>query len=181
MPLLKTLSVALVCLPAFLFAQEFDKKAFCKSLQLSMTALETSHDSLKGEYVGENSFGIQQWNAKILLQDAFIGIYEHSSYLSNEYRATYVLAENADMAEAAALYKQLVSATRSCYGADFFLEEKVTTEYRGGKKAEQLEAVFTRMAAGRNTGFQFPYIRISSTAYETGETFEVLVELISQF
>ena len=144
-----------------------------------MTALETSYDSLKGEKVGTNMLGIQQWKAKKTLQGAITGIYEDSGYLSNEFRATYVMDENANKTKAEARYKQLVNATRTCYGTDFFLEEKVTTEYRGSKKVQQLEAQFTRMVAGSSTGYQYPYIRISSTAYETGENFEVLVELIS--
>lgn len=165
-------------LPTRIFAQDVDKKVFCHSLQAAMTALETSADSLKGEYVGVNTLGIQQWKAKLTLHGALAGIYEDSGNLSNEFRATYVMRENAAKAEASALYKQLVSATRGCYGTDFFLEEKVSTEYRAGKKVEQLEAIFTRMVEGRGTGFQYPYIRISSTAYEAGDTFEVLVELI---
>jgi len=178
MPFAKIILLSSFFIPLHSFEQDFDKKAFCASLQTAMTAFETSYDSLKGEYVGANSFGIQQWKPKINLSGAASGYYDYSTYLSEEYRATYVMKENAQKADAEALYKQLVSATRSCFGVDFFLEEKVTTEYRGGKKVQQLEAQFTRMVAGSNTGYQYPYIRISSTAYETGETFEVLVELI---
>lgn len=180
MPIAKIFLLSFTFLPFYSFAQDFDKKAFCSSLQATMTAFETSYDSLKGEYVGANSFGIQQWKPKINLSGTVLGYYEYSTYLSEEYRATYVMQENAQKADAETFYKQLVNATRTCYGTDFFLEEKVTTEYRGGKKVQQLEAQFTRMIVGSSSGYQYPYIRISSTAYETGETFEVLVELISQ-
>lgn len=172
--------MAICCLlPQVVIGQEFDKKAYCSSLRAAMSAFEASYDSLKGEYVGANSYGIQQWKTKVMLSGAKLGTYDYSTYLTEEYRATYVMLENAKKSESAALYKQLVQATRSCYGMDLFLEEKVSTEHRGGVKVEQLEAEFTRSEWGRGTGHQYPYIRISSTAYETGETFEVLVELIA--
>lgn len=177
MPEKLLVSVSMLFMALFAPAQDFDKKAFCASLKHAFTAFESSDDSLKGDYAGVNSLGIEQWKAKISLPDAVEGIYEYSSYLSPEYRATYLMRKNADADEAAELYKKIVSAVRQCYGMDFLLEEKISTEYRGGKKVEQLEAVFTRSIAS-SSGYQTPYIRVSSTAYETGSDFEVLVELV---
>lgn len=178
MPCIRILLFSISIFSTHLFAQDFDKKLFCQSLQTVWTAFGTDYDSLKGEYIGANAFGIQQWKCSIPLYGSVAGTYDYSTYLSTEYRATFVMKEQEKKTAAETLYKQLVNATRACYVSEFSLEEKITTEYRGGKKTEQLEALFSPMREGQGSGQQNSSIRISSTAYETGETFEVLVELI---
>jgi len=169
--------ICLLLLPLSGSPQDIDRKAFCKELNEIVTAFAHSKDSLKGEYVGENKFGIQQWVAKYPLPGAMEKFYEHTSLESTEeFRATYVMKESAPQKEAEGLYKQIVQAVRWCYGGDYLLNEKETSEWdNNGKIHQHHEAAFTYTGA-EDKGIKMPVILIRSYSIKSG-LYSVDVEL----
>ncbi len=161
--------IFLVCFPAIAEAQDVDKKSFCKDLNKIVTVFSQSADSLKGKFNGENTLGVQQWEAKYSLSGAGVKFYEHTFLeTSEEYRATYIMMENKQKEEAEDSYKQIVAAVRWCYGVDYFLNEQVTTEWdNSGKKHQHHEATFT-YAGITDKGVVMPVMLVRSFSIESG-------------
>ena len=79
--------------------------------------------------------------------------------------------------EAETLYKQIVQAIRSCYGGDYSLDERLTSEFDlEGRKHNHHEAVFTCIYCDEKN--KLPSIRVTSFAIESGQ-YSVTVELVS--
>jgi len=172
------MACAVLCLLSLnLRSQSFDRKIFCKDLNRIVTYFSQSNDSLKGKFIGENTLGIQKWDAKYSLPGAFTKSYERMLLETNEeYRATYIMMENARQKDTEDFYGQLVQAIRWCYGVDYSLRELQTSEWdNNGKKHQHYEATFT-FAGVADQGIQMPVIIVRSFSIESG-VYSILVEL----
>ncbi len=162
--------------PGNVFAQEFDRKIFCKDLNLAVTAFSQSIDSLKGKFIGENALGIQQWEAKYALPGAIEKFYERTLLDSEEFRAAYILMKDNGQKGAEELYNQIVQAVRWCYGVEYSLSEQETSEWdNSGKKHQHHEATFT-FAGVADKGIVMPIILVRCFSIESG-LYSVTVEL----
>lgn len=170
-------SFGIFFLPHISRAQEFDKKTFCRELNLIVTQLSQSSDSLKGNFIGENSLGVRQWSARYLLKGASDGFYERTLMeTTEEYRATYSMIENTRQKEAEELYRQIVQAVRWCYGVDYTLSEQETSEWdNSGDKHRHYDAMFT-FAGVSDKGIEMPVILVRSFSIESG-LYAVTLEL----
>ncbi|HXH17964.1 MAG TPA: hypothetical protein VNJ07_02685, partial [Chitinophagales bacterium] len=98
--------MGVLLLPPPSHSQSIDKKSFCKDIHMIVTAFSQHTDSLKGKFIGENSLGIRQWDARYCLPGAIAKFYEHTLLESNEeYRATYIMTQDVQQKEAEELYK----------------------------------------------------------------------------
>lgn len=166
----------IACAPAISQSQDFDRKIFCNDLNRIVTGFSQSTDSLKGKFTGENTLGIQQWEAKYALPGAIEKFYERALLDNEEFRATYILMKNNEQKEAEELYVQLVQAVRWCYGVEYSLSEQETSEWdNSGKKHQHHEATFT-FAGVADKGIAMPVILVRCFSIESGQ-YSVTVEL----
>ena len=161
--------------PDYIYAQDFDKKGFCKELNVIVNCISLSEDSMKGTFIGENSLGIQQWDTKYSFDGAISKYYDRSFLeTSEEYRATYIMLESVQQKVAEDFYKQMVQAVRWCYGTEYSLSEQTSTEWdNSGKKHQHHEATFTGI---EDKGIKLPVILARCFAIESG-LYSVTVEL----
>jgi hypothetical protein len=157
--------------------QQVDKKKFCKELQDIVHPFSLSTDSLKGAFSGNNSYGVQRWEINKPLSGSVEGFYELISLEGGEeYHATFIMKSNVQQKESEDYYRQMVGAVRWCYGTDYSLSERETSEWdNAGKKHRHYEATFTFTGIPEK-GIVMPVIVVRSFSIESG-LYSVTVEL----